>query len=100
MAYSFRPRTGATQSGSVRTPLIESTAPESEVTASEAMEILAADASQAAVAKAKGTASAEHPSEDTESQHRMVSAEDPSLPPNAANTTAPRQPPPPPNLSP
>ena len=83
MAYSFRPRTGATQSGSVWTPLTESKASESEVTASEAMEILASDASQAAVTKAKGTVSADQPSESIELQHGVVSAEDPSLPPNA-----------------
>jgi len=48
MAYSFRPRSGAVQSGSARTPLNELMQTGSEVTASEAIRILDSDVSRVA----------------------------------------------------
>ena len=49
MAYSFRPRSGAVQSGSARTPLTESMQTGSEVTASEALAILDSETSREVV---------------------------------------------------
>jgi len=88
MAYSFRPRTGTVQSGSVRTPLNELMQTGSEVTASEAIRILEDDASRVADSgSSKVTDSAKCLSEDVQLQQEMVSADHIPIAPNATSTT-------------
>ena len=74
MAYSFRPRSGAVQSGSARTPLAESMLTDSEITASEALAILGNETSREVVSA--NSKVADSTTVVPETQNPMLHAED------------------------
>ena len=87
MAYSFRPRSGAVQSGSARTPLNELMQTGSEVTASEAVRILDDDASRVADSdNSKVADCAKCLSESVQLSQEMVNTGSSLLAPNATST--------------
>ena len=73
MAYSFRPRSGAVQSGSARTPLNELRQTDSEVTASEAIAILDSETSREVVSA--NSKVADSTADVSETQNPMLLAE-------------------------
>ena len=88
MAYSFRPRSGAVQSGSARTPLTESMLTDSEVTASEAIAILDRETSREVVSANSKVADSTTVVPETQNPMLHAEAEATSLTVNAGFTNS------------
>ena len=88
MAYSFRPRSGAVQSGSARTPLTESMRTDNEVTASEAIAILDSETSREVVSANSKVADSTAVIPETQNPMLLAEAEVTSLTVNAGFTNS------------
>ena len=88
MAYSFRPRPGAAQSGSARTPLAESMLTDNEVTASEALAILGSGTSREVVSANSKVADSTAVVPETQNSMLLAEAQVTSLTVNAGFTNS------------